>query len=69
VVTTSYDGTARVWDVQSGQTLVTFIKHGPEHVNRVAFSPDGKMVATSGDEIQPNLESAERRGANGFQAR
>jgi len=40
VVTTSYDGTARVWDVASGRTLVTFTGHAPGgHANRVALPP------------------------------
>src|ERR1700731_4755756 len=50
IVTGSYDGTARTWDVTTGMPLVTFAGHG-DAVYAVAFSPDGTRIATaSGDE-------------------
>ncbi|MDJ0705866.1 MAG: hypothetical protein QNJ46_21575, partial [Leptolyngbyaceae cyanobacterium MO_188.B28] len=45
VATASDDGTARVWDVQSGDRLVT-LNHDAA-VNAVAFSADGAQVATA----------------------
>jgi WD40 repeat protein len=44
----SWDGTARVWDVQSGQTILT-IKTGQGWVNAVMYSPDSAKLATGGD--------------------
>jgi WD40 repeat protein len=40
VATTSFDGTARVWDVASGATLTTLSGHDI-WVWNAAFSPDG----------------------------
>src|SRR5260221_13832406 len=50
IITTSYDGTARIWDIQTGQTILMYTDQGPGHVNRIAFSPDGKTVEASGDD-------------------
>src|ERR1700749_826542 len=50
IVTGSYDGTARTWEVATGRPLVTFTGHD-KAVYGVAFSPDGTRVATaSGDQ-------------------
>jgi len=47
LASTSRDGTAKIWDVESGQELLTFRGHtGP--VKGIAFSPDGIHVATVG---------------------
>jgi WD40 repeat protein len=45
--TTSDDGTARLWDTETGAALATFTGHeGP--VLAVAFSHDGERIATGG---------------------
>lgn len=41
------DGGARVWDVLSGQALTPLLTHGGK-VYCLAFSPDGRSVATGG---------------------
>ncbi len=46
-VSGSWDGQARIWDVASGKTLLT-IPYGGLYVHAVAFSPDGRYVATGG---------------------
>ena len=46
IVTASRDGTARVWDAQSGRPLTEPMKHGGV-VNSAGFSPDGKLIATA----------------------
>jgi WD40 repeat protein len=46
IVTGSYDGTARTWEVATGQPLVTFAGHDSA-VYGVAFSPDGTRIATA----------------------
>jgi WD40 repeat protein len=43
--TAGHDGTARVWDLQSGQLLRVLIGHGSQ-INSVAFSSDGEKLAT-----------------------
>ena len=46
VVTASSDGTARVWDVENGASVLTL--HHPHGVNSAEFSPDGARVVTTG---------------------
>ena len=45
VVTASWDGTARIWDVASGRELQRFTGH-TGGMNSAAFSPDGHSVVT-----------------------
>ncbi|OAX32733.1 WD40 repeat-like protein, partial [Rhizopogon vinicolor AM-OR11-026] len=47
VVSGSVDGTAAVWNVESGKTVLGPIK-AHEHVFAVAYSPDTKNIATAG---------------------
>ncbi|MCP4697748.1 MAG: CHAT domain-containing protein [Gammaproteobacteria bacterium] len=49
VVTTSNDGTARLWDVSSGEALVVLREH-EGGVHTAAFSPDGQQVVTASRE-------------------
>ncbi len=56
LVTGSRDGTAKIWDARSGRELLTLSGHDrtvvpaepSDGVIGVAFSPDGKRVATAG---------------------
>ncbi len=49
VVTGSEDGTARVWDAESGDLVLTLKGHtGPIH--SATFSPDGSRIVTGSDE-------------------
>ncbi|MEL0322156.1 MAG: hypothetical protein VXA68_09200, partial [Gammaproteobacteria bacterium] len=51
LVSTSFDYTAVVWDVSSMKELKQLIGHNAA-VNTAAFSPDGRWLATAGDDNQ-----------------
>ena len=47
IATSSFDGTAKVWDAKTGKELITLSGHaGP--IAWVMFSPDGSQLATTG---------------------
>lgn len=48
------DGMARIWDVKTGQELISVQAH-PDHrgVTSLAFSPDGRLLATTSDGPEP----------------
>jgi WD40 repeat protein/serine/threonine protein kinase/DNA-binding XRE family transcriptional regulator len=48
LLTSSSDGTARLWDLSTGQELVAIQKDPPEEVVVASFSPNGKLIATGG---------------------
>jgi WD40 repeat protein/transcriptional regulator with XRE-family HTH domain len=50
IASTSEDG-AHIWDITTGKKLVTFSGHGERvALNGIAYSPDGKWIATSGND-------------------
>ena len=48
LATSSWDGTAKVWDVETGQELLSLVGHDGA-VNDIVFSLDGKLIATAGE--------------------
>jgi eukaryotic-like serine/threonine-protein kinase len=72
LVTASQDGTARLWDAQTGRELATFRGHVGD-VNMARFSPDGRLLATAGDDrtvrlwnVSPPGLRAVCRGHSGY---
>ena len=61
VVTASFDGTARIWDAETGRALETLSGHA-DRVLSARFSPDGTRVVTaSADKHRANLGQQDRR--------
>ena len=58
IATASDDGTARVWDAQSGLCLLTLAGHAGG-VSGAAFSPNGKVLATAGRDRTAKLWDAQ----------
>lgn len=48
LATAAWDGTARVWDAESGESLFTIPAAGASNLFGVAFTPDGRRVITAG---------------------
>ncbi len=59
--TGSRDQTAKIWDLQSGQT--TTLEGHPDPVWSVAFSPDGKSLATGSDDQTAKIWDLQSRKA------
>ncbi|NIN64528.1 MAG: hypothetical protein GTO63_07465 [Anaerolineae bacterium] len=58
LITASYDGTAKVWDLTPDHELFARPAHGGM-VYDVAYSPDGKMLATAGMDGTATIWAAE----------
>lgn len=58
----SFDSTVRLWDVERGQCIHTLTKH-TEPVYSVAFSPDGKFLASGSFDKCVHIWSTQVRNA------
>ena len=57
IVTASLDGTAQVWDAETGQALAPPLRHLAE-VTCARFSPDGENVVTCSDDMTARVWDA-----------
>jgi WD40 repeat protein len=57
VVTSSDDGTARVWDVSSGAQLESITEPGRSSIYNAEFSPDGRTLLTASEDGTARLWS------------
>jgi WD40 repeat protein len=54
LATGGVDGMAKIWDVRTGQELLSVQVHPDHHgVTSLAFSPDGRLLATTSDGPEP----------------
>ena len=61
IATASKDGTARVWDAQTGDEILALKGHNNE-VTSVCWSPDGSRIATASSDTTARIWGA-RGGA------
>ncbi|MCX7016492.1 MAG: MBL fold metallo-hydrolase [Candidatus Sumerlaeota bacterium] len=57
LATGGWDGSARLWDVETGKAVRTFANHTMA-VTSVAFSPDGRLLAVGSDDTTATLLEA-----------
>jgi WD40 repeat protein len=58
MVTSSRDGTAKIWDVKNGKLLHSLEGHR-DWINTVAFSPDGKWILTASSDSTAKVWDAQ----------
>lgn len=49
IVSCSWDNVAKIWDVRSNRVLLTYTKHKGGWLNAVAWSPNGRLIASAGE--------------------
>jgi WD40 repeat protein len=61
LVSTSQDGTARVWDVATHREMARFERHGALCVYSAVVSPDGEHVLSGGGDVPATAQLAANR--------
>lgn len=49
IASCSWDNTVQIWDSHSGRTVLSYTKHKGGWLNAVAWSPNGKYIASGGE--------------------
>ncbi|SEH05023.1 WD40 repeat domain-containing protein [Candidatus Venteria ishoeyi] len=64
IVSSSMDGSLKIWDAGNGAELMTFSEH-TDSVRAVAYSPDGTRIVSGGDDhLLKNLGCRQRGRIN-----
>ncbi|MBP89378.1 MAG: serine/threonine protein kinase [Planctomycetaceae bacterium] len=73
IVTASWDNSARVWDAETGRSVLHLVGGHSGYVNSAVFSPQGEFVLTASDDRTAKLWDAETgkvlRSFEGHQSR
>ena len=62
IVSSSWDKTIRVWDVETGKTVLGPLVGHDDLVRSVAFSRDGKKIVSANDDRSVRVWDATLRG-------
>ena len=60
IVTASDDGTARIWDAETGASI-RVLRAYKGSVNSAAYSPDGRFIVTANDDGTARIWDADYR--------
>ncbi|HEV2662900.1 MAG TPA: hypothetical protein VGU68_19995, partial [Ktedonobacteraceae bacterium] len=59
IVSSGLDGTAQVWQVNGGYTLLTYTKHTGGEVMAVAWSQNDTYIASGGNDVNTHIWEAQ----------
>ena len=59
LATANLDNKGRVWEVETGEKLLTLVGHTAGYVNDITFSPDGRYLATASEDRTVKIWNAE----------
>lgn len=66
VVTSSYDGVVRLWDIDTGKCIRTMAHDNVEPVGAIAFSPNGRYLVVSSLDSHIRIWDMSHTGINNY---